>query len=513
MTDTQTAAQHSPSSEHTVTTSKMIALALVLACVLAYSRAFATSFSGFTQSMQNGSFGTISFVCSLTRFLALTLITILGAFGHRFTTSRLLNVCGLLMAVAVLIIFAGIRDDLTLVFAGISGAASGFAMFTIMLYLADQPVRQVVRISLLGLIFGGVLIGLTVGLPVIPATVLLILSGAIWAPCLLKVDNSLAPCNPDGGMSREQARRFPWFAAIMFCICGILCSMLYGFSTQLSWASGQPTNVAVLGIAVIAALIPTTLLVLRGDKHMHFVWIPLFVLLLASALLSCFDVPYANALAVSLLMASVFCYHFLRWMVFPSLVGQADVPHVLTCGLLLVLTNGFLNVNTGQALASVLPDTMRARGGVVSVVLLLLVCCLAVAWILDRMPAMKNSADAQAVSANADSEDADFVDASLKDNDHSDTDRSDKDHPSTIDSDRASSNLERRCAELSYKADLTPREREIFTLTARGYSSPFIAEKLVISDSTVRFHQRNIYTKLGVNSKQELIALVNQEAE
>lgn len=77
------------------------------------------------------------------------------------------------------------------------------------------------------------------------------------------------------------------------------------------------------------------------------------------------------------------------------------------------------------------------------------------------------------------------------------------------DAESATDALDARCARLADEADLTPREREIFALTARGYSSPFIAEQLVISDSTVRFHQRNIYAKLGVHSKQELIALAN----
>ena len=60
-------------------------------------------------------------------------------------------------------------------------------------------------------------------------------------------------------------------------------------------------------------------------------------------------------------------------------------------------------------------------------------------------------------------------------------------------------------------ARLTAREAEILLLTARGHSSTFIAEQLFISASTVRFHQQNIYRKLDVHSRQELLALVNEE--
>ena len=389
-------------------------------------------------------------------------------------------------------------------------------MFVTLLFLAARPVRCVMHASYLGLLLGGAAIGLMAALPAFPAILLLLISGAAWAPSILAADASLAPCAPDGGMTRERARSFPWFAAIMFCICGILGSMLYGISTELSWAAGRPANPVAFGLAVAAVLATTTLLVRRGGRHMHLVWVPLFVLLLASALLACFDVPFANALAVSLLMASVFCYHFLRWMVFPALVGRSDVPRVLMCGLLLVLTNSFLNVSAGEALAEALPEAMRAQGGVVSVVLLLLVCCLAVSWVIDRMQAPRGAEDAafegQMIRAANLKETAGRQDAkpeakvprpTLQPADSRESDEMPED------ADPASDALDARCALLSEEAGLTRREREVFALTARGYSSPFIAEKLVISDSTVRFHQRNIYTKLGVHSKQELIALAN----
>lgn len=41
----------------------------------------------------------------------------------------------------------------------------------------------------------------------------------------------------------------------------------------------------------------------------------------------------------------------------------------------------------------------------------------------------------------------------------------------------------------------------------RGRSASFIAGEPVCSPATVRTHIKNIYAKLGVHSKQELIAL------
>ena len=60
---------------------------------------------------------------------------------------------------------------------------------------------------------------------------------------------------------------------------------------------------------------------------------------------------------------------------------------------------------------------------------------------------------------------------------------------------------------------LTPRETDVFLLLAQGYSRPYIEKKLFISEGTARTHIRSIYQKLGVNSKNELIAQVSKHLE
>ena len=53
----------------------------------------------------------------------------------------------------------------------------------------------------------------------------------------------------------------------------------------------------------------------------------------------------------------------------------------------------------------------------------------------------------------------------------------------------------------SYPAGLTEREVEVLRLVAQGLTSARVAERLVISTVTVSTHLRNIYGKLGVNSR------------
>jgi DNA-binding NarL/FixJ family response regulator len=62
---------------------------------------------------------------------------------------------------------------------------------------------------------------------------------------------------------------------------------------------------------------------------------------------------------------------------------------------------------------------------------------------------------------------------------------------------------------LEWLKELTPREREIFTLLAIGYDNDTIAEKLCLAEQTVRNQVSAIYAKLGVKDRFEIIRLAN----
>ncbi len=76
-----------------------------------------------------------------------------------------------------------------------------------------------------------------------------------------------------------------------------------------------------------------------------------------------------------------------------------------------------------------------------------------------------------------------------------------------------SPSLDDRVAALALQGGLTPRETEVLGIVARGHGRTYVAETLLISKNTVYTHMRNIYRKLGVGSREELIQLVNDDVD
>jgi DNA-binding CsgD family transcriptional regulator len=60
---------------------------------------------------------------------------------------------------------------------------------------------------------------------------------------------------------------------------------------------------------------------------------------------------------------------------------------------------------------------------------------------------------------------------------------------------------------------LTPREREVIELIARGFRNREIANALVISESTTKVHVRHVFEKLGVRTRAEAITRFNLYAD
>ncbi|MBE2233679.1 MAG: response regulator transcription factor [Anaerolinea sp.] len=58
--------------------------------------------------------------------------------------------------------------------------------------------------------------------------------------------------------------------------------------------------------------------------------------------------------------------------------------------------------------------------------------------------------------------------------------------------------------------DLTEREREVLSLMVSGLTNPEIADKLIVSRSTIKFHVSSILSKLEASSRTEAAAIAIQ---
>lgn len=71
--------------------------------------------------------------------------------------------------------------------------------------------------------------------------------------------------------------------------------------------------------------------------------------------------------------------------------------------------------------------------------------------------------------------------------------------------------FDERLTRVASQGGLSPRETEVLGYVGRGHSSVYVAKTLLISESTVYTHVRNVYRKLGVSSREELISLLNAD--
>ncbi|MFJ6699488.1 response regulator [Streptomyces sp. NPDC091272] len=57
----------------------------------------------------------------------------------------------------------------------------------------------------------------------------------------------------------------------------------------------------------------------------------------------------------------------------------------------------------------------------------------------------------------------------------------------------------------SLPSDITPREREVLTLIGQGLPNRAIAERLFISEATVKTHINNLFAKAGIRDRAEAV--------
>lgn len=72
---------------------------------------------------------------------------------------------------------------------------------------------------------------------------------------------------------------------------------------------------------------------------------------------------------------------------------------------------------------------------------------------------------------------------------------------------------ENRLERIAERYGLSPRETEVFVLLAQGRNRTYIQNTLFLAEGTVKTHTSRIYQKLGVSNRQDMITLVQDEAQ
>lgn len=82
-----------------------------------------------------------------------------------------------------------------------------------------------------------------------------------------------------------------------------------------------------------------------------------------------------------------------------------------------------------------------------------------------------------------------------------------KEEPSAPEPDHAQFDREQQRIFMTGIQDLTPKERQLYECYIAGMATGQILEQLAIKENTLKFHSKNLYGKLGVSSRKQLLQL------
>ena len=468
-------------------------LAIGFGCMVGFARMCSLGFVGYLSYEVSSMFDPWYVLRSVVELISLAVLALAGRarwFSLDLKSFAAADVCGIAAAIMFAVDVEGALGPLVAVLGGI---AMAILMYVWLLLLSSRKVSQIVASALFGLALSALIVE---GTPLIGADLALVVAVAsafVAGAVPVKLDSDFSFCESDGSLASDGIQKLPWLTIVMIVACGFFATVLYGVSEYLTWLYDWEPNYLVFGFAAIAVIVTTVAVMARSRAWMQIAWAPLFVLFALVVAFSCLPVSNMIQIAVGLMMATVFGSHFLYWMVFPSMLSSLKVPRASLAGVLLVLSNGSLASLAGDALGSVLPRSMQNLGSVSGLMAIAVAAVFAATLVLNRQRPSAlgawSSAGESIVPGNT-AEPVDQEGAVVK-------------HPTDL--------LKERLDALVDRYSLTPRETEVAFYTVQGFSCAYIAEKLVVSNSTVRFHQQNIYRKFDVHSRNELIELVSEE--
>lgn len=401
--------------------------------------------------------------------------------------SIILSLTPLLTSLWPLIAAKYTSPALAVALAAVSGLAAAVFYTAWSETISFPDLRQSSLMTGLAFFFAGVIaiLGLTVGykwllpLPVLfpPLSLFLLLHQGPDTPALLNEYPQI-----------DSVKLFP--AKLIIPLCLIYLNggiMIHIVSLEQSY-----TDLFYLSYLAYAIFCPLAGLILHNNEHidLRFIYRLVLPMMLAGFLLFCFQGNFLGTAAFVLLQGASALLNLYIWLLFPYFARFSTRPAAVCAFGQFVST---FSVLIGNIIAGLLAARFFGDHDVKDPAL---TACLVAAVIIFLFPANKETFSGwQALftpgpAPGREPEKQPTTPAAPK--------------PSLIESPAA--------APVSLaNLPLSAREKEVLALLLKGRSGRFISELLNISSNTVKFHTRNIYSKLSVNNRQELLTMFENE--
>jgi DNA-binding CsgD family transcriptional regulator/MFS family permease len=438
------------------------------------------------------SLGAVAIVLSGPFYLALIPLFYIGGALTGLGTGFLGLKCGQL--------YGSIRPRKALLYAALSQLVIGTVYF---FFIGNENFQPIAGGPSLGGILGLVLLPLLVALmislqPALPT------SGNTREDESCPTENGSTEGNNDEDKAVNQFNELRglapvfWKFLITILVFTAATSLIRGLSVAWSTPGDILINSNTLVLLRMLMALVFAWVAIRTNKAFDFGKPYLFIMVITavivaiSPLLKVIGSPFLD------IFISTFSniFDFLVWCLLAFIVFQKRITATIVFGF------GFGIFMAGNALGwylgiALIPDLIASGNEVISyavLAVLIIICATLVFSQRDYDQLFSSISEAELVLDDLDFNDAE--DQNLADNQRS------PERPFIA-----------ACARISKHAHLSAREQDVFEQLALGRGSDNIAKRLNVTLNTARTHTHNIYAKLDVHSRQELIDLVETERE
>jgi DNA-binding CsgD family transcriptional regulator len=280
------------------------------------------------------------------------------------------------------------------------------------------------------------------------------------------------------------AKPFPWPLLSVYALCALVAQFFTGVvaqpyiinSNSITLFSTLITMGVMAGLLVWARLTKT-----RDTSGLFFL---VLVILIAGLLLFSTGVLNSLILPIGLVVAATNCLYGIAWTVLSNLARRPRMRPVPTFAIGMLICGGSAGLYTGIL-------ARRSTGMSFSTVTSVAIAGIALFAVFYIFSSQLNNRTLQRTTEEA--ERAIRQAASTV--------------PERLTAEQAARAVNVQRSRTAEEYGLTVREREVLPLVVQGMSNGDIANELIMSESTVKFHLKNIYAKCGVHTRSELSAL------